>query len=123
VTVRVTYVNVFVRDLDRALAFYRDALGLELQYAAPEHGYASLAAGPIRLGIGVVGPEQEELVGRHSGVGFEVDDLAAEHRRLVALGVTFPMAPARQPWGATMALVADPDGNVHYLDQAPEPGA
>ena len=115
---RIAYVNLFVRDLDRALAFYRDALGLELRYASAAFGYASFAAGPIRLGIAVDRPDQGVLVGRHSGIGFEVDDLDAEHRRLVDLGVTFPMAPARQPWGATMALVADPDGNVHYLDQA-----
>jgi len=28
------------------------------------------------------------------------------------------MPPTRQPWGGVMALVADPDGNVFYVDQA-----
>ncbi len=27
------------------------------------------------------------------------------------------MAPQKQPWGGFMALFADPDGNVFYLDQ------
>lgn len=113
-----TYVNIFVRDLDRAVAFYRDALGLEFLYASHEHGFAAFSAGAVRLGMAVPGPDKDTLVGRHTGVGFEVADLEEEHRRLAALGVSFPVPPTRQPWGATMAMLADPDGNVHYLEQS-----
>lgn len=113
----VSYVNVFVRDLASATRFYRDTLGLELQYSSPEHGYASFAAGSIRLGIAVGGPEQSDLIGRHTGVGFEVADLEAEHERLDGLGVRFAMPPTKQPWGGFMALFSDPDGNVFYFDQ------
>lgn len=114
---QIAYVNLFVSDLERALAFYQGTLGLALEHAAPEHGYASLVVGPIRLGLAVAGPEQRGLVGRHTGIGFAVPDLAAEHDRLAGLGVRFPMPPARQPWGGFMALAEDPDGNVFYLDQ------
>lgn len=114
---QIAYVNLFVSDLARALAFYQGTLGLGLLHAAPEHGYASLDAGPIRLGLAVAGPEQRELVGRHTGIGFAVSDLEEEHARLAGLGVIFPMPPARQPWGGFMALAEDPDGNVFYLDQ------
>lgn len=113
----VAYVNVFVTDLDRAVRFYRDDLGLGLEQSSPEHGYASLAAGPIRLGLAVAGAGQQELVGRHTGLGFAVSDLEAEHSRLVERGVRFPMPPSRQPWGGFLALAADPDGNVFYLDE------
>lgn len=113
----IAYVNVFVTDLARSVAFYRDALGLELEFASPDHGYASFAAGPVRLGLALPGPDQPALVGRHTGVGLQVDDLEAEHARLAGLGVRFTMAPTRQPWGGFMALLADPDGNVFYLDQ------
>jgi predicted enzyme related to lactoylglutathione lyase len=116
---QIAYVNVFVTDLARATEFYRDKLGLALQFSSPEHGYASFAAGGVRLGIAVVGPDQADLAGRHTGVGFEVADLQAEHSRLSALGVHFAMPPTKQPWGKWMALVADPDGNVYYLDQIP----
>jgi predicted enzyme related to lactoylglutathione lyase len=114
---RIAYVNVFVADLDRAIAFYRDDLGLELAMHDADHGYASLQAGAVSLGLAVPGDEQRELVGRHTGVGLAVDDLEAEHARLVARGVAFPMAPERQPWGGFMALVSDPDGNLFYLDE------
>lgn len=118
---QMAYVNVFVSDLARATAFYRDVLGLPLQFAAAEHGYASFAAGKsMRLGVAVPGPEHAQLVGRHTGVGLAVTDLAAEHARLAGLGVAFPMPPTRQPWGAFMALLADPDGNIYYLDQIAE---
>jgi lactoylglutathione lyase len=110
------YVNVFVSDIDRAVAFYRDALGFDLKFADAEHGYASLQAGLVAMGLALPG-DQPGLVGRHTGVGLVVDDLESEHERLLGLGVTFSMPPSRQPWGGFMALVEDPDGNVLYLDE------
>jgi len=115
--VEIAYVNVFVRDLGRAVAFYRDVLGLVPERADPDHGYASFRAGPVQLGLAVPGAEQRGLVGGHTGVGFSVGNLELEHARLAALGVPFPMPPARQPWGGFMGLFADPDGNVFYLDE------
>ena len=65
----------------------------------------------------MAGPDQTDLVGRHTGVGFAVGDLEAEHARLAGLGVAFSQPPTRQPWGGYMALMTDPDGNVYYLDE------
>lgn len=113
----IAYVNIFVSDLARAVEFYQKKLGLALEHSSPEHGYASLSAGPVRLGLAVAGEEQRDLVGRHTGVGLAVSDLAAEHARLAGLGVKFAMEPSRQPWGGFMALASDPDGNVFYLDE------
>jgi predicted enzyme related to lactoylglutathione lyase len=114
---QISYVNVFVSDLASSIQFYEGSLGLSLQFSSPEHGYASFSAGGVRLGIAVPGPNQKELIGRHTGVGLAVSDLEAEHARLSELGVKFAMPPTKQPWGGFMALIADPDGNVFYLDQ------
>ena len=114
---RFEYVNLFVSDLDRAIEFYSGKLGLGLESFDAEHGYASLSAGPIRLGLALPGPDQPNLLGRHTGVGFAVDDLVAEHARLAPLGVVFTMEPTKQPWGGFMAMIADPDGNLLYLDE------
>jgi len=111
------YVNVFVSDLTRAVEFYQTALGFELNSADTDHGYASFKAGPISFGIAIAGDDQQELIGRHTGVGVVVKDLKAEHERLVAMGVSFSMPPSKQPWGGFMALVDDPDGNKLYLDE------
>lgn len=114
---KIAYVNVFVSDLERSVGFYRDDLGLTLEFADAGHGYASFAAGDLRLGLAVPGEEDAGLVGRHTGVGFAVDDLEAAHARLAGLGVEFPTPPTRQPWGGFMAAFADPDGNLYYLDE------
>jgi len=114
---QIAYVNVFVSDLERATEFYGTTLGLKLEHASPEHGYASFAAGPVRLGLARAGADQQELIGRHTGVGLAVSDLEAEHARLSGSGVRFSMPPTRQPWGGFMALAADPDGNIFYLDE------
>ena len=114
---QISYVNVFVADLEKATEFYRDKLGLHLQFSSPEHGYASFAAGSVRLGVALPGTDHAELVGRHTGVGFEVADFEAEYTRLSGLGVRFTMPPTRQPWGGFMAMISDADGNVFYLDQ------
>lgn len=114
---QIAYVNVFVEDLARAMDFYGRKLGLKLQHGDPEHGYASFDAGPVRLGLAAAGEEHGELVGRHTGVGLAVEDLEAEHARLVGLGVEFRMPPTRQPWGGFMALLVDSEGNVLYLDE------
>ena len=114
---QIAYVNVFVSDLDRSIEFYQAVLGLELEFSASEHGYASFAAGPTRLGLALAGSDQQSLVGRHTGVGLAVADLEAEHARLSSSGVAFSMPPTRQPWGGFMAMLADPDGNLFYLDE------
>ncbi len=114
---QITYVNLFVSDLDRAVEFYSAKLGLELEFSDSEHGYASLSAGPVRLGLALPGPDQGDLIGRHTGIGLAVPDLKAVHLRLVELGVRFSMEPTKQPWGGFMALVADPDDNLLYLDE------
>jgi predicted enzyme related to lactoylglutathione lyase len=71
----------------------------------------------VRLGLALPGPDQRDLIGRHTGIGLAVSDLKAEHLRLAELGVKFSMEPTKQPWGGFMALVADPDENLLYLDE------
>lgn len=101
----IAYVNVFVGDLTRALDFYVAVLGLDLQYSSPEHGYACLASGGVRFGLAVPGPDQRDLVGRHTGIGFAVSDLASEHIRLSGLGREFPYAAHRTTMGRIHGVV------------------
>ena len=112
---RLAYVNVTVSDFERAVAFFRDVIGLPFNFADAEFGYASFATRGAAFAV-VQAPEGE-AVGRHTGVGFAVDDLDAAHAALVEKGVEFPRPPTREPWGGYMAVFADPDGNTYYLDQ------
>lgn len=113
---RLWYVNVFVSDLARAVAFYQQTLGLELKFTADEHGYASFTSAGLGFGLARV-EVGSPLLGQHTGVGWGVPDLDAAHKELQGKGVRFTMPPTKQPWGGYMAMFADPDGNIYYLDQ------
>ena len=81
---RLGYVNVTVSDFDRAVAFFRDTIGLPFNFADAEFGYASFATRGAAFAV-VQAPEGEE-VGRHTGVGFVVEDLDAAHAALAEKG-------------------------------------
>ena len=87
----ISYVNVYVSDLDKAASFYRDTLGLSPTIEAASFGYLGFAAGPVRLGVARVDPESEQadLIGRHTGVGFAASDVSKTAAELEALGVKF----------------------------------
>ncbi len=117
---RIGYVIVGVRALDDAITFYRDVMGFTLLHAEPSFHFASFDVGggqrfSIASGEGG-GADTHGTGNRNTGIGFVVDDLDATHAALAAKGVNFIMAPSRQPWGGYMAMFADPDGNIFYLD-------
>jgi predicted enzyme related to lactoylglutathione lyase len=115
----VWYVNVFVSDFDRALAFYRNTLGLKVLVEDTDFGYESFDTNGAGFAIAAVDPasEQAALVGRHTGIGWGVPSVDESYEALAAAGARFSAPPARQPWGGYMALLEDPDGNVFYLDE------
>ena len=103
------YINIFVDDFARSLAFYQDTLQLPLIFADVEYQYASFATPGAQLAI--VHTDQEELIGRHTGVGLTVSNLDDAYRELKDR-VEFKVKPERQPWGGYMAIISDPDNNL-----------
>jgi methylmalonyl-CoA epimerase len=109
---RVHHVAVVVRDLDAALAFYRDTLHLELDVVMPIDSdgvkIAFLPVGessvelvqPTRADTGVARFLESRGEGFHH-VCLEVDDLAAELARLAGQGIelidTMPRRGAEGP--------------------------
>ena len=75
-----------VADLERAKAWHRDVLGLELLYAFP--GMAFFRLGETRLYL-----QQADKAGADSILYFRVDDIHAAHRQLEGRGVAFLNAP------------------------------
>jgi predicted enzyme related to lactoylglutathione lyase len=117
---RIWYVNLFARDLARAVDFYRTKVGLRLRFADEKHGYASFATDGAGFAIARVDPddpEQAGLVGRHTGVAIGVPDLRKAYEELRGRGVEFTMPPTKQPWGGVLATFRDSEGNVLYLDE------
>jgi predicted enzyme related to lactoylglutathione lyase len=104
---------IFVNNLDRAVEFYRDTLGL------PVHKQGSfgleLFEFPPHLGVHpAVHPDSKALVGRHTGITFYVPGLLHYCGILHERGVRFLSEPTRMAWGV-MAMIADPENNVFAL--------
>ena len=105
-------------DFEEAVAFYRDALGLEVELDLESEGGAHvviLDAGRATLEIS--NPAQVDLidaveVGRrvspHLRVAFEVDDVAAATDRLASAGATTIAPPTRTPWDSLNARLDGP---------------
>lgn len=55
-------------------------------------------------------------------VGFNVDDVDAEYRRLLSLGVEMLNEPTTHPWGARSFQFRDPDGNILNFRSIPKEG-
>jgi len=114
--------ELFVHDMDVAVAFYRDVLGFEL--LRQDDGYASIRSGGVTFGIGPIAklPETDGYFttsrladDRGAGVEIvlEVDDLAAYRVRVAAAGHPILEDVQARPWGLTDFRIADPDG--YYL--------
>jgi lactoylglutathione lyase len=112
--------ELFVDDLDAAIAFWRDVLGFAV--IRRDEGYASLERGTVVLGLGPVaklppagpGPgftQQRLASGKGAGVEIvlEADDLQAVHDSCRAAGVIVEDLTDR-PWGLRDFRIVDPDG-------------
>jgi predicted enzyme related to lactoylglutathione lyase len=111
---------VYVTDVDRAIAFYTQALGLEKRSdarmgpvrwveLAPAKGDTVLAL--ASEGFPIWSPEK---VGGFSGMTLAAEDPDATFARLRAAGVRFERDPEATAWG-TQAIIADPDGNTFVI--------
>ncbi len=110
---RIHQIAITVADVDAALAFYRDALGLTFLFQ-PAPTLAFLQAGDVRLMLTT--PQGAGAVGANSILYFTVDDIVATQAALVARGATEerpPQLAARMPdhelW---TGFLRDPDGNL-----------
>ncbi len=118
------YVVLIVRDLDLALRFYTEMLGLRLHHRASE--YAQIEAGTTRIGLyareameQTLGNELEEPSSRAPSfeLGFKVPNVDQAFAELVRLGAPAVTSPTDRPWGQRTAYVRDPDGNLIELAQ------
>jgi lactoylglutathione lyase len=116
--IKIGYVIVGVKALGRAIAFYRDVMGFEFMYAEPEMHWASFKVGGMTFNLAEGAEETHGTGDRNTGIGFFVPDLDAAHAELSAKDVRFTMGPGKMPWGGSMAMFVDPDGNEFYLNPA-----
>ena len=131
-SVSLSHCYVAVHDPDAALAFYRDALGLELRSDISSEGFRWVTLSP---------PEQPELevvlVEPHAGRGGATATTARPAQARIAQRAELPhrrpredvrqvrdagaeiiQEPKDQPWGVTECAFRDPSGTMIRLTQA-----
>ncbi|HKZ89458.1 MAG TPA: VOC family protein [Thermoplasmata archaeon] len=130
-------VAVVVSDGRKAIAWYRDVLGLDVAYIGPNAADAdpSVQGSPDDPGHWVeLGPGRPrtrvhlcEMGGKTepgpTGITFLTDDIRTEHERLRSHGVRFLSFPKEMDWGEWLCDFADPDGNEFDLKQPKDAGS
>ena len=126
-TIALKYVNVTVNDVDEALAFYTDGLGMTVQMDVSNGGFRWVTVGSAdQPGLGVVlsvphagrsqadGDALQELLtkGQLPSIVFLTDDVDAAFERLRAHGAEVLQEPIEQPWGPKDCAFRDPSGNL-----------
>lgn len=114
-------VNLYTRDIEAGLHFYRDLLGFTETFRTPAEGIPShieLRLDGFTIGLGTV-----EAAKRVHGVDAApgspamvlvvwTDDVDSAHRELVAAGVPVVQPPHNTGNNNRNALLRDPDGNL-----------
>jgi len=118
-------VIVFVEDVARSLAFYRDVLGAEVDHFDDDGSYGELKAGIGFAAHTHVAKHLDLSFHRNEGGGlpggFELDlavfDVDAAFEQAVEAGATVVWDPREKAWGRS-ALIRDLDGVFVHLTSA-----
>ncbi len=118
---RVNYAFVFVSELDRSEAVYRDLIGLRLKFTSP--GWTEFATDGATLALHK-SPEPADTADDSDGVpagrcrpGLQVPDLDEFHQRMLAHGVPCIQNPT-DVFGSRVAQYRDPDGLAISVGEA-----
>lgn len=126
-TISLKYVNVTVNDVDEALAFYTEGLGLSVVMDVSNGGFRWVTVGSAdKTGPGIVlsephagrsqadGDALQELLtkGMLPSIVFLTGDVDAAFERLRAHGAEVLQEPIEQPWGPKDCAFRDPSGNL-----------
>lgn len=110
-----------VSDRRKALAWYRDVLGLEEAFVAPDMGHW-IEVGPDRPMTRIhICEFKEEAEPGPTGITLLTDDIQAEYDRLRERGVAFLYPPKKMDWGEWLCEFTDPDGNELALLEPIDP--
>ncbi|MGE0868352.1 MAG: VOC family protein [Kofleriaceae bacterium] len=132
----ITLSNCFiaVHDHEKALAFYRDALGLEVRLDVNYGGMRWVTVGPKdQPDVGIVleppaadpnaSPTDRKVMaellakGLLRGVNFTSDNLAKTFDKVRASGAEVLQEPMDQPYGVRDCAFRDPSGNMIRISQ------
>jgi len=133
-TVTLGFTHITVNDVDEALGFYRDALGLTVHndVSAGEGRWVTVGA-DTQPGVAIVlspphagrspadGDAMQELLVKGSlpMIGFSTDDVDGLFDKVSAAGAEVLQKPMNQPWGPRDCAFRDPSGNTIRITAVP----
>lgn len=108
-------ISVNAHDLERAVAFYRDKLGMKHLFTVPHMAFFDCNG--IRLMLGL--PEKPEFDHPSSIIYFKVDDIQSAHKTFSERGVQFEGQPhlvaKLETHDLWLAFFRDSENNLHCL--------
>ena len=114
-----TEAQLFVADLDAACAFYTEKLGFKVAFAYGDPPfYGQVTRDRARLNLRLVGEpvfagdvrEREHLLSASLTLA-TADEIKRLFLSYQAAGVPFVQTLKKEPWGARVFIIVDPDGN------------
>ena len=120
-------IGIFVSDLPKMVAFYKDALGFEIDWDG-NGPYAEFKHQGIRFSMferaqlpGLLGQNPTYPSGLNGTFELAIDlpvpgDVDREFERVVEAGGQPIYAPRQEPWGMYSSMISDPEGNIIEID-------
>jgi lactoylglutathione lyase len=121
--IRFDMIGLFVTNLAKMVTFYRDVLGLDIEWDG-KGPYAEFKHQGIRFSMyernqlpGLLGQAPTYPNGLNGTFELAIDlphneDVKPTFERLVAAGATPIYSPRDEPWGMRSSMIADPEGNL-----------
>lgn len=117
---RVWLSMITVSDLEQALTFYRDVLGLPLALDGRQFNHIEVGPDEPLAKIGIEATGKQSKRRKWTGIVLDTNDIYTLYDRLIKEGVTFTLKPTKMPWGGIVANFLDPDKNELQVVQDPE---
>lgn len=114
-----SYVIVYVPDVEKAVTFYEGAFGLKRRMMHESGQYAEMETGSTALAFAseadvttchAFRPNRADDKAAGVEVAFVTEDVAAAYARAIDHGAQGEVEPVAKPWGQTIAYVRDLNG-------------
>ena len=117
-----------VEDVEAAVTYYRDVLGLDVEYDEGSHYALMQLPGVLHFGIWARRAAAEATFGDGEAtdriplgftIGFEVDSVEGSSRAATAAGWDIAQGPRVEPWGQTTGRFFSPSGALCEFSETP----
>jgi CreA protein len=109
-------ISVGVSDMEKAIEWYQDVLGLELVYKLEKFGWCEMATATKHVTIGL--GQTEEVKPGSTTPTFGVEDIGEARKHLESRDVRFDGDTYEIEGMVKLAMFYDPDGNSYMLAQS-----